>query len=320
MPPLLLPIAAIVVAPVLLYVGAGWLVTGAVLAGRAARIRSMVIGLTLVAFATSAPELVVGIVSALRRVPTVAVGNVIGANVANIGLIIGISALVAPMALARSTWRKEIPMALAVQVVLFVLCLGGVLARWEGAILILLLVAFIVIMVVTRKDADLPDATKEVDAPPPATARRFVPLIASGVAMLAGGGYLLVHGATRVAEAAGLSNLAVGASLVAFLTTVPELATSVIAARRGEGDIAVGNAVGSILFNSALVLGTTALIRPLPIADATALVKVPIMIGMLVAMMAVARTGFRVYRHEGALLLAGYIAFTIYVVLTGTGG
>jgi len=318
-PPLLLPLAAVAVAPVMLYFGADRLVTGSVQAGRAARIRPMVIGLTLVAFATSAPELVVGVVASLQGVPKVAVGNVIGANVANVGLIIGSASLVAPMAMARSTWRKEIPITLAVQVILFVLCLGGTVARWEGGVLILLLAAFLTYMILTRRDTDLPDATREVRRPAASTVR-IVLRIVGGVVLLAGGGYLLVRGATRVAEAAGLSHLAIGASLVAFLTTVPELATSLIAARRGEGDIAVGNAVGSILFNSALVLGTAALIRPLPVAAETALVKVPIMIAMLLGLMASARSGFRVFRWEGALLLAGYLGFTVYVVLAGATG
>ncbi|MEA3368153.1 MAG: sodium:calcium antiporter, partial [Planctomycetota bacterium] len=164
-PPFLLPLAAVAVAPVMLYFGADWLVTGSVQAGRAARIRPMVIGLTLVAFATSAPELVVGVVASLQGVPKVAVGNVIGANVANVGLIIGGSALVAPMAMARSTWRKEIPITLAVQVVLLAFCVGGTVARWEGAVLILLLAAFLTYMILTRRDTDLPDATREVRRP-----------------------------------------------------------------------------------------------------------------------------------------------------------
>ncbi len=314
-----LSIGMLVVALPMLYLGAEWLVRGSASLARAAHIRPMVIGLTVVAFATSAPELVVGLVANLTGAPDVAVGDVIGANVANIGLIIGASALVSPLLVQRSTWRREVPITILVQLVLFVFVLNGDLSRFEGAVLLLILATFIVYSVQTAKEVTAADA----ELPPelvktPVKPTRDVTLVVLGVAVLASGGYLLVSGATALAAAAGVTQLTVGATLVALLTTAPELATSIIAARRKEGDIAVGNAVGSCLFNTACVLGAASTLRPIEgIAPAARYVKLPMMIVLMLVLVPFARTGSRVARWEGAILVACYLGFAAYVIATG---
>jgi cation:H+ antiporter len=301
-----------------LYAGAELLVRGAGRLAIAMRIRPLVVGLTVVAFATSAPELVVGLTATLRNVSDIAVGNIIGANIANAGLIIGLSALIRPLRVHQHLWRKEVPVTIAVQVLLWVFCLNGTLGRWEGLTLLAVLVAFVAWMIRTAKDreaAPLPDEIKEK----PRVAINVVQMVA-GVALLVAGGNLLVHAAVGVAEAAGLSQLAIGLTIVAMGTTVPELATSVVAARRGEGDIAVGNAVGSVFFNTACILGLASAIRPMSISWDVCWVKLPVMIALVLVLIPFVRTGSRVSRWEGAVLLACYIAFVVYSFWSGASG
>jgi len=299
-----------------LYAGAELLVRGAGRLAIAMRIRPLVVGLTVVAFATSAPELVVGLTATLRNVSDIAVGNIIGANIANAGLIIGLSALIRPLRVHQHLWRKEVPVTIAVQVLLWVFCLNGTLGRWEGLTLLAVLVAFVAWMIRTAKDREatpLPDEIKEK----PRVAINVVQMVA-GIVLLVAGGNLLVHAAVGVAAAAGLSRLAIGLTIVAMGTTVPELATSVVAARRGEGDIAVGNAVGSVFFNTACILGLASAIRPMNISWDVYWVKLPVMIALVLALVPFVRTGSRVSRWEGAVLLACYIAFVVYSFWSGS--
>ena len=293
----------------MLYFGAGWLVRGAGLLARAMHIRPIVVGITIIAFATSTPELVVSLTSTLRGVGTIAIGNIVGANVANVGLIIGVSALVRPLVVQRSTWRKEVPIAVAAQVLLFVFCVNGTLQRWEGVVLVAVLLAFVIWMVLTAKERGvLPEKIAK------ARARPLVNLIQ----LLVGGAVLVVGGNLLVA---GVSHLTIGLTVIAFGTTVPELATGIVAARRGEGDIAIGNAIGSIFFNTAFVLGLAAAISPITIAPHefadVIWVKLPVMIVLVLALVPFMRSGFRVTRLEGGILLACYLAFVAYSFWSG---
>ena len=302
----------------MLYFGAGWLVRGAGLLARAMHIRPIVVGITIIAFATSTPELVVSLTSTLRGVGTIAIGNIVGANVANVGLIIGVSALVRPLVVQRSTWRKEVPIAVAAQVLLFIFCVNGTLQRWEGVVLVAVLLAFVIWMVLTAKERGvLPEKIAKARARPLVN---LIQLLVGG-AVLVVGGNLLVPAALRVAEAAGVSHLTIGLTVIAFGTTVPELATGIVAARRGEGDIAIGNAIGSIFFNTAFVLGLAAAISPITItphefADVI-WVKLPVMIVLVLALVPFMRSGFRVTRLEGAILLACYLSFVAYSFWSG---
>ncbi len=320
---LFLNVVLIVASVALLYFGAEWLVVGSALLARRMRIRPLVIGLTVVAFATSAPEFVVAVTATIEswvkadpNVAHMALGDVIGANVANVGLVIGGSALVAPLLVRRGIWRREVPIAILVQVVLFIFCLGPEIARWEGAVLVGMHLAFCVYMVRTAKDTETANLPDEVEGPLPRPAMAAL-RVGAGVVLLAVGGYLLVRGATAIAERAGLTHLTVGVTLVALLTTVPEVATSIMAARRGEGDIAVGNAVGSVLFNTAFVLGTAACLKPIVVRDDIRYLKIPVMIALLLVLLPFMRSKFRVSRWEGAALLACYVGFVVMSLLTG---
>ena len=312
---LMVDMGILVASLALLYVGAEWLVRGAGRLAIAMRIRPLVVGLTVVAFATSAPELVVGLTATLRNYSDIAVGNIIGANIANVGLIIGASALIRPLRVHRHLWRKEVPVTIAVQVLLWAFCLNGTLGRGEGLALVAVLVAFVAWMVRTAKDREAAPSPDEIKANP----RRAVSLVqvVAGVALLVAGGNLLVHAAVGVAAAAGLSRLAIGLTIVAMGTTVPELATSVVAARRGEGDIAMGNAVGSVFFNTACILGLASAIRPMSISWDVYWVKLPVMLVLVLALIPFVRTGSRVARWEGAVLVACYIAFVVYSFWSG---
>ncbi|MGB2754968.1 MAG: calcium/sodium antiporter [Phycisphaerae bacterium] len=310
-----LDVLLIVVSVGVLYAGAELLVRGAGRLAIAMRIRPLVVGLTVVAFATSAPELVVGLTATLRNVSDIAVGNIIGANIANVGLIIGLSALIRPLRVHKHLWRKEVPATILVQVLLWAFCLNGTLGRWEGLALVAVLVAFLAWMIRTAKDREATPLPDEIQGKP-RRALNVVQVVA-GVALLVAGGNLLVHAAVGVAEAAGLSRLAIGLTIVAMGTTVPELATSVVAARRGEGDIAVGNAVGSVFFNTACILGLASAIRPITISWDVYWVKLPVMIVLVLALVPFMRSGFRVARWEGAVLLACYIAFVVYSFWSG---
>ena len=312
-----LNVLLLVVSVGVLYAGAELLVRGAGRLAIAMRIRPLVVSLTVVAFATSAPELVVGLTATLRNVSDIAVGNIIGANIANVGLIIGASALVRPLRVHRHLWRKEVLAMIGAQVLLWVFCLNGVLARWEGLVLIGVLATFLAWMIGTAKDREAAPLPDEIKGKP----RRAVNLIqvVAGVALLVAGGNLLVHAAVDVATAAGLSQLAIGLTIVAFGTTMPELATSVVAARRGEGDIAVGNAVGSVFFNTACVLGLASAIRPIAVSQDVYTFQLPVMMALVLILIPFVRTGSRVARWEGAVLLACYIAFVVYSFWSGAG-
>jgi len=312
---LMVDMGILVASLALLYVGAELLVHGAGRLAIAMRIRPLVVGLTVVAFATSTPELVVALTATLRNYSDIAVGNIIGANIANAGLIIGLSALVRPLRVHRHLWRKEVPATILVQVLLWAFCLNGTLGRWEGLALVAVLAAFLAWMIRTAKDREAAPSPDEIKGKP----RRALSVIqvVAGVALLVAGGNLLVHAAVGVAAAAGLSQLAIGLTIVAFGTTMPELATSVVAARRGEGDIAVGNAVGSVFFNTACILGLASAIRPMSISWDIYWVKLPVMIALVLVLVPFVRTGSRVARWEGAALVACYIAFVVYSFWSG---
>lgn len=304
---------------VMLYFGAQWMVRGASRAAQALAISPLIIGLTIVAYATSAPELVVGVTASLRDVSEVSLGNIIGANVANICSIMGLSALVRPVRVRHDTWRKEMLVVLLPQVLLFLFCMDGELARWEGAVLIGTFVVSLALAVRAMKGQrgdHLPEQIVHARSKPWV----IVILLLLGLGLLVVGGNVLVRSAVRVAEAAGVSSLTIGLTIVAMGTTVPELATSVVAARQGEGDISLGNAVGSVFFNTAFILGLASVLNPIVVAPGVAWVQIPLMIGFVAVLIPFLRTGFVLTRLEGAILVGCYVAFLAYSIWSGAAG
>ncbi|WP_062737459.1 calcium/sodium antiporter [Kocuria turfanensis] len=327
-------VGRIVAGLVLLVLGGEFLVRGASALARRVGISSLVVGLTVVSAATSAPELAVTVGAVLSDEPGLAVGNVVGSNIVNVLFILGLSALVLPLVVRQRLLRFDVPLMVVLSVGVLLVSLDGVISAVDGLILFCAVVAHTVLtVVISRRDtkisahaagsamgSSVPDVIGEREEPPPASTPRSVLLVVLGVALLVGGATLLVEGAVNIATTLGVSSLVVGLTVVAVGTSLPELATSIIAVRRGERDLAVGNVVGSNIFNIGVVLGLPALISPegIPVASAAVAFDIPVMLAAALALLPVAFTGFAVARWEGALFVALYLAYTGYVVLAAT--
>ncbi len=316
----MMPVLSLAVGLALLVVGAELLVRGASRFAALFRVPPLVIGLTVVAAGTSAPELAVSAVAAAGGRGDLAVGNVLGSNILNVLLILGVSALIAPLRVGRQLVRLDVPVMVAVSVGVWALSMNGTVGPAEGLLLVALLVAYTVVLV--RKGRS--------EAPGPAEApgrRRWVSaavqglLILVGLALLVAGSTLMVDGATAIARRLGVGELTIGLTIVALGTSLPELATSVLASIRGERDLAVGNIVGSNLFNLTAVLGVAAIAAPggLPIGEEVLRFDFPIVIAAAVACLPIFFTGHRIDRWEGALFLTYYGAYAAYVVAAAVG-
>ena len=293
----------------LLLVGGGEaLVRGAVAVARRLRLSSLLIGLTLASFGTSAPELVVCLDAALRGATDLAIGNVVGSNLANALLILPVAALIHPVAARRRELRRDGGSMLAATLLLVALLLWGGVAAWHGVLLLALLVASVVLVY----RSDVPTAADEAGddgGAPPSRPVVAAALVLAGLAGLAFGADLFVDGAVTIAHTFEVSETVIGLTLVAVGTSLPELFTTGIAALRGQSDIALGNVLGSNLFNVLGILGATALVAPLPVpADITGF-DVAALLASAVLLVVFAATGARLNRIEAGLLLAGYLAY-----------
>jgi cation:H+ antiporter len=272
----------------------------------------LVVGLTIVAFGTSAPELAVSLHAALEDSADLALGNVLGSNIFNVLFILGLSALVAPLDVPKQLVRLDIPVMIGVAVLAFVWSLDGRLERTEGGLLVLLLIVYVVWLVrVGRVDSSA--------APSGAvTGRngRDVLLLVSGLLLLTVGARLLVDSAVAIATGLGVGAAVIGVTIVAAGTSLPEIATSVLAARRGHREIALGNIVGSNTFNILSVLGLSALVAPTGVAVTGDLLKTgfPVMLAVNIALLPVCASRSSIARWEGVVFLAGYVGFTTYTV------
>ncbi|MFI8745389.1 calcium/sodium antiporter [Pseudomonas sp. NPDC077186] len=312
---------------VLLVAGAEVLVRGAAKLAAQFGIPPLIIGLTVVAFGTSAPETAVSVQSAINGSGDLAIGNVVGSNIANVLLILGLTALVAPLIVSRQLIRLDVPIMIGASLVTFALAWDGELSRLDGALLfagVLAYTGFLIYSARQDKGGEDDEFTKEFGLNEPAKPHAWVVnlgLIVAGLVLLVGGSNLLVEGAVQLARALGLSELVIGLTVIAIGTSLPELATSIIAAFKGERDIAVGNIVGSNIFNLLCVLGLASLVAPAAISvspNALAF-DFPVMIAVAVACLPIFFAGYRINRWEGALFLAYYAAYTGYLVLFATG-
>ena len=303
----------------LLLAGAEGLVRGASALALRIGISPLVVGLTVVAIGTSSPELVVSVQAALAGEGGVAIGNVVGSNVANLGLIVGVAAVLSPMAVDRKLVRHDVPVMLASMAVLVLFLLDGELVRWEGALLLCAAVVYTVDGIRTsRRDerarrAALPPEVRDAMQEVATGFKRHLLLVVGGIALLVYGADLLLAGAVEAASRLGVSEAVVGLTLVALGTSLPELATTVVAARRGEAEIALGNAVGSNIFNVFSVLGPAALAAPIAAVGVGADV-LAIMAGFGVLTLVFLVTGGRTRRWEGIVLLLGYAAYIWWIV------
>lgn len=307
---------------VLLVFGGEMLVRGASGIARAVGLSPLIVGLTVVSFATSAPELAVTLDAAVSGSPGLAIGNVVGSNIANILLVLGVSALVTPLVVRSRVVRLDVPVMIAMSVALLLMSLDGTISTLDGALLLSALVLYVVRAIMASRRAGRetpePDSPSE-EIPDEQTARplwRDALTVAVGVGMLVVGAGWLVDSATVIAGSLGVSDLVIGLTVVAIGTSLPELATSVVAVRRGQRDLAVGNVVGSNIFNIGSVIGLTAIISPgIPVADAAIAFDIPFMVAVAVALLPIVYTGAAVARWEGGLFLAYYVAYTGYLLL-----
>lgn len=296
-----------------LYIGAEWLVRGASGLATSLGVRPLVVGLTVVAYGTSTPELVVGIGSALSHQGAVALGNSIGSNIANLGLILGTTTLISPPKVDPSLRGRELPVLLAATALVPLVLLDGRISRIEAALLLTAALAYTAWLVrhsmVSARDLEVvEDLAEAAGAPKPRKRSMLILMSLVGMLALLGGGKLFVDGAVGVAHRLGMSDRIVGLTIVAVGTSLPELATSVIAALRGRSDLALGNVLGSNIFNVLLILGSAGLAGS--IEQPLGALKIDLgTLGVLTGVAAFGIARARITRFLGALLLGGYAGF-----------
>ena len=313
-------ILLIVLGLAMLVAGAELLVRGASALARAVGLPSLIIGLTVVAFGTSAPEFAVSVKASLAGQPDIAVGNVLGSNTFNVLFILGVSALIVPLAVSSQLIRLDVPVMIAVSALTWLIAADGVVSRWEGLLLLAGIVAYTTMLIrlgKRRQSLRVPPGPEEIARPARGRLSVSLLMVLVGLTLLVLGARWLVQGAVDLARLLGVSELVIGLTVVAAGTSLPEVATSVVASIRRERDIAVGNIVGSNIFNILAVLGASAAASPGGMAvSRTALhFDVPVMVAVALACLPVFFTGGRISRWEGALLLGYYLAYLTYLFL-----
>ena len=290
--------------------GADRLTDGAVAVAEKMKMPQIVIGLTIVAMGTSMPEFCVSLISALKGTSDLAVGNIVGSNIFNTLLIVGVSALVAPMSIMKTTVRKDIPFALVASALLLIMCLDGDISRIDAAILF---VMFLIFMYITLRGAKAQGTDVEEKEKKPMATWLSVVWILVGLACLIGGSNLFVDGATVVATKLGVSEAFIGLTIVAGGTSLPELATSVVSARKGNSGIAIGNVLGSNVFNILAILGLTGVISPMTLKGIT-MTDLSMMVISIILIWLFSFTKYKIERWEGAILTAVFVGY-IYSLL-----
>jgi len=308
---------------IILVLGAEVLVRGASRLASSIGISPLVVGLTVVAFGTSSPELAVSVIASVNHKADISLGNVVGSNIFNILFILGISAVIAPLVVSRQVIRLDVPIMIACSALLLLLGLDGSISRTDGILLTIGIVAYTTFLIrQSRKEKETPsdEFAKEYETKGKKTLVTDIALSLAGLVMLVLGSRWLVNGAVVIATHLGLSELIIGLTIVAVGTSLPEVATSIIASMRGERDIAVGNVVGSNIFNILAVLGISGIAAPhgLPVPESALRFDIPVMTAAAVACLPIFFTGNEISRWEGKLFLFYYIAYTTYIILDTT--
>ena len=332
-------IVLLVLGVIIVLKGADWLTDGAVNIATRFGVSQMVIGLTIVAMGTSMPEFCVSMVSALKGTPDLAVGNVVGSNTLNTLLIVGCSALVAPIMVKRSSVKRDIPFAVVASLLMLLFCLDGAIGRVDAAVFF---AGFCLFMFVTLKYAKTTDehaatvatmgaamataaaasasvseaSTSQPSAPEASVASmlKAVVMLVVGLLCLIAGSNMFVDNASFVASSLGVSDAVIGLTIVAGGTSLPELATSMVSAKKGNSDIAIGNVIGSNVFNILMIIGITGLVKPMHIAGITTLDLIMMLASMLL-MWFFCRTTYKVKRWEGAVLTIVYLAYLTWLIM-----
>ncbi|MDN3515692.1 MAG: calcium/sodium antiporter [Candidatus Brocadia sp.] len=298
-----------------LYFGAEWLVRGASRFARSFNIKPVVIGLTIVAFGTSTPELVTSVIAGIRHLSDIAMGNVIGSNIANIGLILGLSALVRPLTIDMKLLCREIPIMVGISMLLYFMGWDGTLSRPEGGILFggILVYTYYIYRMALKEPKAVEQEFEEFLGVVRDGIKKDVLLIITGLGALVGGAHFLVHSAIYMARVVGISELVIGLTVIAVGTSLPELATSMVAAIRKESDISVGNVLGSNIFNILSVLGVAAIIQPLQVNATSLVVDMPVMLLFSIFLIPMITWKFVLTRGQGVLLLVGYSIYILWL-------
>ena len=318
---MILSLVRLVIGFLLLVKGADLFVDGASSVAKKLKIPAFVIGLTIVAFGTSAPELAVSITAAMKGSNDIAIGNVVGSNIFNTLVVLGASAAITPIAVEKGMIKRDYPLSIFAAVLLGVLLMDTVLfgagtmtlGRLDGVILLIAFAGFMVMTVKAGMDhrAEMEEEAEETEAMPVVKSLLFIVI---GLAGIVYGGDMSVEGAKGIARFFGLSEAIIGLTIVAMGTSLPELVTSVIAARKGESDIAVGNVIGSNIFNIFLILGLSSVILPMNVSG-TYLYDIGMLIGVMVlTYLPIARTK-HVSRRMGIIMVLAYVAYTVYLIV-----
>ena len=306
----------------LLIKGADWFVGGASAIAKALKIPSLIIGLTLVSLGTSLPEASVSIQSAINGSSALSLGNVVGSNIVNTLLVLGLCAIFVPIAIDRDMKKFDLPIMIALYVIIILFCFvitEGIIERWQGIVLVVLFVAYMTFLVIRAKNnqmktIDQVEENSEQQDKKPLWLNILLVLLGLGAIVL--GGDLVVDKATFIALELGMSQSLVGLTIVAVGTSLPELVTSVVASIKKESDIAVGNVIGSNIFNVVFILGTSAAISPLTLASG-ALVDMLVLLGTALLLMGFSLFSKNIKRWQGILMVLAYVGYTAYIIVRG---
>lgn len=298
----------IIIGIVLVLWGADSLTDGATALATKMKVPQIVIGLTVVAFGTSMPEFSVSMMSAIKGTSDMAVGNAVGSNIFNTLMIVGLAAMVSPITISKNTVKKDMPYAIGASVMLMVLCLDNEISRLDACILLLVFAFFMAYTLhIAKTDATDDDTIK------PMKTLKAIGFIALGLAGLVVGSNFFVDGATKVAQSLGVSDAIIGLTIVAGGTSLPELATSVMAAHKGQSAIAIGNIIGSNVFNILMILGITGLLLPMDIQGITQ-IDMAVLVASILLLWFFTFTKYKVERWEGTCLVAGYAAYMAWLI------
>ena len=298
----------LIVGFVLLIKGADFFVDGSAALAGYLKVPSVIIGLTIVAIGTSLPEAAVSISAGLAGSNEIAVSNIVGSNIFNTLVVVGASALIRPFAADSQIVKRDLPVNFLVTVILYIMVIGGMLSRIEGLILLAGIITYITIMV---RSALKNRVEEEIE---PISLSKAALFIALGLAAVVFGGDVVVDSATAIAKSLGLSETLIGLTIVAIGTSLPELVTSVVASRKGESGLALGNAIGSNIFNILFILGMSSTLMPIPVVSEN-ISDALVLIGICVLIYAFARFGEKIGRIKGLIMIAIYIAYTAYIIM-----
>lgn len=293
--------------------GADRLTDGAVAIAQRMNVPEIVIGLTIVAMGTSMPEFCVSFAGALKGTADLAVGNVVGSNIFNAMLIVGVAAMVAPMSILKSTVKKDIPFAVFASLILFQLCLNNRITRIEAFVLLIMFAVFMIYTVMGAKNGMPTASEEEAKKNKSKGLSKDVFYVVAGLAALIVGSNIFVDNATEIARLLGVSEAVIGLTIVAAGTSLPELATSIVAARKGQSAIAIGNVIGSNVFNILFIIGLTGVITPMQIVGLTN-IDFAVMLGSMLLLWLMSFTKYTLSRWEGAVLAVLYVVYVGWLI------